>query len=117
MDEDTTGIRVPIKVRSHELNQAHEFITKAVSQLSQIDATAPQEQAEELREIYTDHVHDVEATYPEGPEFAAYLSMPADSWRTVLGALGRLRTDEGLRSRWFRAKLTRRLRDRLEEME
>lgn len=111
------GIRVPIKVRTHELNQAHEFIPRTVERLSQIDVEAVQEQAEELDRIYTEYVEGVEAEYPEGPEFANYISMPADEWRTVVSATARLRDEEGLRSWWFRAKLVDRLHARLEEME
>jgi hypothetical protein len=43
--------------------------------------------------------------------------MPADDWRTVVGGVARLRSEEGLRSWWFRKKIVQRLTERLEEME
>lgn len=111
------NINVPVKVRTHELNQAHEFIPRVAERLGSIDVEHAQEQAEELERIYAEHVEDVEATYPEGPEFAAYISMPAEDWRTVVGATARLYDEETLRVRWFRKKLVKRLQARLEEME
>ena len=103
------GIRVPIDIRTHELNQAHEFIPRIIERLSQVDVETAQEQADELDRIYADYIEDVEAPY--------FLSMPADDWRTLVGALARLRDEEGLRVWWFRKKLVDRLQERLEEME
>ena len=136
MDDDTS-INVPVKVRTHELQQAHDFIPRVAQRLRDIDADPAQEQADELERIYAEHVEGVEATYPKGPEgadsrgssassppeqgsggeFAAYISMPADDWRAVVGGVARLRGEEGLRSWWFRKKLVKRLQARLEEME
>lgn len=116
MDDDTS-INVPVKVRTHELQQAHDFIPRVAQRLRDIDADPAQEQADELERIYAEHVEGVEATYPKGSEFAAYISMPADDWRAVVGGVARLRGEEGLRSWWFRKKLVKRLQARLEEME
>jgi len=117
MDDDTS-INVPVKVRSHELQQAHDFIPRVAQRLRDIDADPAQEQADELERIYAEHVEGVERKFTEDDQaFAAYISMPADDWRAVVGGVARLRGEEGLRSWWFRKKLVKRLQARLEEME
>lgn len=111
------SLNVPVKVRTHELQQAHDFIPRVAERFAAIDVEHAQEQAEELERIYAEYVEGVEATYPEGSEFAAYISMPAEDWRTVVGAAARLYDEESLRVQWFRKKLVKRLQARLEEME
>lgn len=113
----SSAINVPVKVRTHELNQAHDFIPRAAERLRAVDADPAQEQADELERIYAEHVEGIDAHYPEGPEFAAYLSMPADDWRQVVGGVARLYDEEGLRVQWFQKKLVKRLQARMAEME
>lgn len=117
MDDDTTSIPVPVKARTHELNQLQSMVPRAADRLQAIDAEAVAERGEELDRIYTEHIQGVEAEYPEGPEFANYVSMPADDWRAVVSGLARLYDEEGLRVQWLQNKLVDRLRDRMEEME
>lgn len=117
MEDDSTSINVPVKFRTHELQQAHDFIPRAAELVGNVDTERAQETADELERIYIEYVDGVEPTYPKGPKFAAYLSMPADDWREVVSALGRLHGEEGERVRWFQKKLIDRLQSRLEEME
>jgi len=119
MESDST-INVPVKVRTHELNQAHDFIPRVAERLRAIDADPAQEQADELERIYAERIEGVEPDYSGNTdyiEFATYLSMPVDEWRTVVGGLARLRDEEGLRVNWLRKKLVQRLTERLEEMD
>jgi hypothetical protein len=113
MDADSE-IRVPIKARTHELNQLQAMLPDVRDGLAMADLD---EAADEVDRIYTEYVEGVEAEYPEGPEFANYISMPAEDWRLTVRYLNRLRAVEGLRVSWLQNKLVDRLRDRLEEME
>jgi hypothetical protein len=110
-----TPINVPVKVRTHELNQVHEMIPQVEEQLRSIGVEATVEQADELERIYAEHIEGIGVEPRESEEFAAYLSMPADDWRSVVSALARV--DDGLRPRWLQKKLVKRLRARLDEME
>lgn len=116
MDSDTS-INVPVKVRTHELQQVHDFIPEATDRLRDVDTEHTQKRADELGRIYTEYVEGVTATYPKDQAFAAYVSMPSDDWQLVLSAFRRLRKDEGLRVEWLQTKLVKRLRERLSEME
>lgn len=113
MDADS-DIRVPIKARTHELNQLQSMLPDVRDGLELADL---EEAAEEVGRIYTEYVEGVEAEYPEGPEFANYVSMPAEDWRLAIRYLNRLRFEEGFRLSWLQNKLVDRLKDRLAEME
>lgn len=109
------NINVPIKVRSNELRQAKDMMPAVSDSLTQAGLD---EAAEEVDRIYESHISDVEATYPEGPQFAAYLSMPAEDWRMTIRYLNRARRDEGrTRVHWLQSKFVNRLNERMEEME
>jgi hypothetical protein len=107
-------LAIPVEVRTHELNQVHEMIPNVRDSLEQADLT---EAAEEVDRIYTEHIEGVEATYPEGPMFAAYLSMPPEDWRIFIRYLNRARqTDGRLRVQWLQTKFVDRIEERMEEM-
>lgn len=111
----SSAINVPVKVRTHELNQVHEMIPQVEERLRSIGVDATVEQADELERIYDEHISGIDGEPRESEEFAAYISMPADDWRSVVSALARV--DDGLRPRWLQKKLVKRLRDRMEEMD
>lgn len=113
-----SSIRVPVEIRTHELSQLKSMVPRVVERLRDIDAETFGDDADELERIYTEHIETVEREFTEDDQtFAAYVSMPADDWRNVVGSLGRLYDEEGLRVWWLRKKLVKRLRKRLEEME
>lgn len=114
------AINVPVRVRSNELAQAQNMTPRVVEKLRQVDAESVQERADDLERIYEEHIEGVEHDYRGNTdyiEFATHLSMPAEDWRTFIGALSRLRDEEGLRVWWLRKKFVNRLEDRLEGME
>lgn len=104
-DDDT--INVPIQARSHELNQLHEFVPTVIEQLERADLD---ERVEDVRSIYSDHIDITHETSDE-PAFVTYLSMPSESWTTLIRELHRI--DDG-RVWWLRTKFARRVRQRLE---
>jgi len=111
---DTT-MNVPVEVRTHELQQVKEMMQSVSDQLARADMESA---ADEVRRIFDTHVEGVEPTYPEGTEFAAYLSMPADDWRVTIRYLNRARRTEGrLRTQWLQYKLVQRVEERLNELE
>jgi hypothetical protein len=130
--EDDTALNVPVKTRTHELNQLHEFFPVVAEGLRDAELD---EAADEVSRIYEEHVAGVNpepreavrspnapqsantTSSREADDFAAYVSMPAEDWRMTVRYFGRLRHVEGLRSEWLRIKLVDRLEDRLEEME
>jgi hypothetical protein len=109
-----TALNVPVKTRTHELNQLHEFFPTVEEGLREAELD---EAADEVARIYDEHVSGVSPQPREAADFAAYVSMPAEDWRMTVRYFGRLRHVEGLRSEWLRIKLVDRLEDRLEEME
>lgn len=110
-----TAMAVPVKVRSHELDQVKSETISVADGLEQADLT---EAADELYRIYDEHISGVEKEYPEGPAFANYLSMPAEDWRLLVRYLNRARRSGGnLRIGWLQNKLVGRLEDRMEELE
>lgn len=109
-----TAINVPVKVRSHELNQLHEFFPDVRDGLQQAGLD---EAAEAVDRIYDEHVSGVTAAVSGGP-YAAMVTMPAEDWKTTVRYIGRLsQTSEGLRAWWLQKKLVGRLDDRLEELD
>jgi len=111
---DTT-MNVPVKVRTHELQQAKTMMPNVADSLEQAGLD---EAAEEVNRIYESHIEALEPTYPEGPEFAAYLSMPTEDWRLTIRYLNRARrTDGKLRAQWLQSKILDRVEGRLDEME
>lgn len=111
-----TAINVPVRVRSHELCQVHEMVPDVEERLRSIDTESTIERADELNRIYDEHISGVDGEPRESDAFAAYLSMPADDWRSVVSALARVE-DDGLRPQWLQKKLVNRLRDRMEELD
>jgi len=110
-----TALNVPVKVRTHELQQVKTMIPNVADDLEQADLD---EAAEEVQRIFDTHIEGIDAHYPEGPEFAAYLSMPVEDWRLTIRYLNRARrTDGKLRAQWLQSKLVDRVEDRLEELE
>lgn len=112
MDDDS-NVRVPIKVRTHEVNQLHEMLPEVVDRLAAIEHP----DAEDFEEMYEEYVSDVEITYPGAPQdesFAAWVSMPADEWRLLIRHAQKY---EDARAEWLQKKLMRRLSDRLEEVQ
>jgi hypothetical protein len=111
-----TAINVPVKVRTHELNQLHEFVPDVRDGLRQAELD---EAADEVARIYDEHISGVEREFTgDDQAFAAYVSMPANDWKTIVRFIGRLEhTSEGTRAWWLQKKLVERLRERLEEME
>lgn len=105
-----TALNVPVKVRSHELNQLHEFVPDVRDELRKADLN---DAADKVERIYDEHVSSVR--YEKND---TYVSMPAEDWKTVVRNIGRLsRTSEGTRAWWLQTKLVDRLDDRLEELE
>lgn len=115
MDDDNS-IPMPIKVRTQELNQLQSLVPRVVERLKDVGVEEVTERGDELERIYAEYIDGVEAEYPEGPEFANYISMPVEDWRSVATAPSRLYDEEGLRVQWLQKKLVDRLRDRMEEM-
>jgi hypothetical protein len=110
-----TALNVPVKVRTHELKQTKTMIPNVADDLEQAGLD---EAAEEVNRIYETHIEGIDAHYPEGPEFAAYLSIPVEDWRLTIRYLNRARrTDGKLRAQWLQSKLVDRVEDRLAEME
>lgn len=108
-------MNVPVRVRTHELQQVKTMMPSVADGLEQADLD---EAAEEVNRIYDTHIEGVEPTYPDGPEFAAYLSMPTEDWRLTIRYLNRAMRDEGrLRVHWLQNKLVERIEDRLDELE
>jgi hypothetical protein len=94
------------------------MVPRAVERLRALDAETFGDDADELERIYAEYIEGVEREFTADDQaFAAYVSMPADDWRQVVGSLGRLYDEEGLRVWWLRKKLVKRLRERLEQME
>lgn len=107
-----TALNVPVKVRTHELQQVQDMMPAAAERLEQAELD---DAAEQVNRIFEEHVEDIEPTYPEGPEFAAYLSMPAEDWRMTIRYLNRARGEAGrLRVHWLQNKLVTRIEDRLD---
>jgi len=105
-----TALNVPIRVRTHELEQLHGMVPEAIQQIGT-------DEADELKRVYDEHIGQITAEYPEGPQFAAYVSMPIDDWRTVISGLNRARYESGRpRVHWLQSKLVGRLEDRSEEL-
>lgn len=109
--DDAEAINVPVQVRTQELEQLQHYVPRIHILL---DGMGQDEEAKEMAAINERYVEGVRATYPEGPEFAAYMSMPSDQWWSVVQGLGRF---DDTRTYWLRKKLASRLRDRLEQMD
>lgn len=109
-----TALNLPVKVRTHELEQVQTLLPKIRDELRQADKD---EAADEVHRIYDEHVEGKVPVYPDGPEFANYLSMPSEDWRMVIRYLNRERDDQPLRIHWLQTKLTDRIEARMEEME
>jgi hypothetical protein len=110
MDEDSE-INVPIKVRTHEIDQLQEMMPEVADRLEAIEHP----DAEDFRSAYEEYVASLEAVYPGAPEdesFAAWASMPAESWRVLIRHTRRW---EDSRQEWLQSKLMDRLEGRLEE--
>jgi hypothetical protein len=101
MDDDT--INVPIRVRSNEVAQLHEFVPEAIDQCRR---TEMDDEADQLQCVVDEYLEPNDG----------YISMPADEWRAVIRNVHR-RTDNGLRSEYLQRKLLKRLRARMEELE
>lgn len=107
-------MNVPIRVRTHELAQVKSMVQHAIGSYEESDRD---EDADALNRVYDEHIRNIDATYPEGPQFAAYLSMPIDDWRDVISGLNRARRTEGIpRVHYLQSKLVGRLEDRSEEL-
>jgi hypothetical protein len=112
---DTTDMNVPIKVRTHELQQVQTMMPAVINAL---EANGLEDAAEEVNRIHTTHIEGIEPTYPEGPRFAAYLSMPMEDWRLTIRYLNRAQPSEGVRrTRWLQKKFMNRIEDRISELE
>lgn len=109
-----TALNVPVKTRTHELNQLHEFFPIIEDGLREAELD---EAADEVARIYDEHVSGIKPEPREADDFAAWVSMPAEDWRMTMRYLGRLRASEGLRVEWLQTKLVDRLEDRMEEMD
>lgn len=112
MNEDDQ-INVPIKVRTHEIDQLQEMVPEVAERLEVIEHA----DAEDFREVYEEHIADLEATYPGAPEdesFAAWASMPAEDWRLLIRHTRRW---EDSREEWLQKKLMNRLEERLEQVQ
>jgi hypothetical protein len=108
-------MNIPVRVRTHELDQLQTMLPKVHGDLV---AAERGEDATEIDRIYDEHVRGVEATYPEGPQFAAYVSMPVDDWQTALKHMTRLYRTEGRpRVNYLQTKLVGRLQDRTDELQ
>jgi len=108
----SSAINVPIKARTHELNQLHGKVPEAVDHFQQAEM---HDEADEVNRIYDEHISGVDPKFTDDDQsFAAYVYMPADDWYTTLRVLGRF---DDQRLWWLRKKLSKRLRDRLDEME
>lgn len=107
MDEEQ-AVNVPLRVRTHELQQLKDMTFREAVILEGIGL---EDEGQTIHQIREQYITDVEVTYPEGPEFAAYVSMPSDAWWAVVSDLDRLDT---LRAEWLQKKLVSRLRKRIE---
>jgi hypothetical protein len=98
---------IPISLRSHEIDQLHEFVPKLVRRFMGRDTEQNDmaSKADELERVYEEHI--------EGMGNA--LLMPIDDWRTLISSLSDV--DDGLRGWWLQRKLIRRLRDKSEELQ
>ena len=101
-------MNVPIQLRSHELDQVHEFTTEAINQLKQAELDDAESQ---LERIYDEHISGVEWSDTDD----VYLSMPAEDWRQWMRYLNRVRRDDQ-RVWWLQNKLVGRLNERMEEL-
>jgi hypothetical protein len=111
---DTT-MNVPVEVRTHELQQVKTMMADVAADLGQAELD---DAASEVNRIYETHVEGIEPTYPEGDEFAAYLSMPAEDWRMTVRYLNRAWSEHGkFRTHWLQSKLVSRVEGRLNELE
>jgi hypothetical protein len=110
---DDNDVNVPIKARTHELNQLQEMLPAARNII------ADDETAEEVDRIYREHIDGLTPDYADAEysTFATYVSMPADDWQRTIRHLNHLRHRERLRVEWLQKKLVRRLRERLAELE
>lgn len=109
-----TALNVPVKMRTHELNQLHEYYPTVEEGLREAELA---EAADTVSRIYDEHVSGIKPEPREADDFAAYVSMPADDWRMTVRYFNRLRSDEGLRVEWLQNKVVDRLEDRVEEFE
>jgi len=107
-------MNIPVKVRTHELNQMQTMVPNVIEQLKQAeldDAVA------DMSRIFDSYVRDVEVTYPQD-DFAAYVSMPPEDWRLTVRHLNRARHDEGtIRVQYLQSKLVSRVEERLADIE
>lgn len=105
---------IPLMVRSHEIEQLHEWVPKVVSRLEDIDM---EDRAGEVELLYENHIADTESTQSHSVS-DGYITMAAGDWRLLVRELRRISDEEGaVRTWWLRKKLVQRLSDRLEELE
>lgn len=114
MDDDTE-LNVPVEVRSHELEQLHDWTPRIEQRLREVERDDEADSIERLYDEYIPNYMDADKRAYSG---TPYISMPADDWRTLVRNLDRIYDDEGKnRVWWLRKKLVSRLRDRMDDME
>jgi hypothetical protein len=110
-----SDLNVPIEIRSHEQQQLESMVPDVIESLerAELDTETIEQAHEKLRD-------PTETFTAPDQSFYRYLSLPVDSWQTLIQELERVQGKEGHatnRVHYLRRKLFKRVRDRMEELQ